>query len=173
MSHKWEYEDEYLQLKSELRRARQVGNEILCQQFQARIQILDDMMWRSKTARFPELAPYQTVVEALEQTADRLGVPFPNLSDPRYSSGDGKFIFGVSDGMRSVQIWPMEDRGSYDVEVYEHGVCYKGQTMSLDEAALVLSRWFVERSSIDGLHSEFQKISNKPFQLSGPRVTFE
>jgi hypothetical protein len=171
--HKWEHGDEYLKLNSALRAAKKVGDEALYQQLQARIQVLDDMMWRSVTDGFPELAPYHSVVEALEKTALRLGAPFPNLADARYRTGDGKFIFGVSDGIRSIQIFPLEDRGYHDIEIYERGVCYKGQTRSLEEAARVLNQWFMEGCSIEVLHTQFPWISSQPFQLPGPRMTLE
>jgi hypothetical protein len=173
MRRKWEHEDEYLKLDSALRAAKKAGDEALCQQLQARIQVFDEMMWRSKTDGFPELASYHSVVEALAQTARRLGVPFPDLTDARYRTGDGKFIFGISDGIRSIQIFPLEDRGYHDIEVYEQGVCYKGQTGSLEEATRVLSRWFMERCSIEALHAQFPWMSSEPFRLSGPRVAYE
>jgi hypothetical protein len=181
MSHKWEYEDEYLQLKSDFRRAQTEGNLVRCEQLQPRIKELDEVKWRSKIASFPELGFYKSVVEALEQTALKLKVLFPDLTDLKNNTGDGKFIFGISDGVRTVQIWPLQSRGYYDVEVYQYdipghgdeGLCYRGQTTSLEEATIVLSRWFVERCSIDALHIQLPWMSRTPFQLSGPRMTFE
>jgi hypothetical protein len=180
MSHKWEHEDEYLQLKSAFRRAQKDGDMVRSEQLRSRIKELDDLMWSSLTRYFTELAPYQTVTEALEQTAQRLGISFPNLADPSNNSGDGHFMFGVSDGVRTVQIWPLESRGYYDIEVYRYdtpshedeGLCYRGQTTSLEEAILVLSWWFVKRCSIEMLHAQFPWIPHEPFHLSGPRVTF-
>jgi len=181
MSHKWEYEDEYLQLKSAFRRAQKEGDVSLCEELQPRIKELDEIKWRSKIAGFPELESYRSVVDALEQTAAKLNIPFPNLVDPVNNSGDGQFIFGVSDGIRTVQIWPLQSRGYYDIEVYQYdipdheneGVCYQGQTASLDESTIVLSRWFVERCSIDDLHTQFSWMPREPLHLSGSRMTFE
>lgn len=181
MSHKWEYEDEYLRLKSAFRRAQKEGDLRLCEHLQPRIKELDEIKWRSKTAGFPELESYRSIVDALQQTAAMLNIPFPNLADPVNSSGDGQFIFGVSDGIRTVQIWPLQSRGYYDVEVYRYdipdhedeGVCYQGQTTSLDESTIVLSRWFVERCTIASLHAQFPWISEEPHRLSGPRMSLE
>jgi hypothetical protein len=178
MSEQWEYGEEYLEIKSAFRHAQKAGDHALCEQLRPRIEELDRMMWHSMTDGLPELAPYQTVVQALQQTASRLGLRFPDLSDSHNRTGDGQFLFGVSDGQRTVQIWPMEDRGSYSIEVYdyehtENGACYQGHTTSLEEATIVLSQWFVERCSIGYLHTQFAWMSREPLQLSGSRMTFE
>ena len=178
MAHQWEYGEEYLEIKSAFRRAQKAGDHVLCEQLRPRMEELDEMMWRSMTDGFPELAPYQSVVEALRHTAVRLHLPFPDLNNPSNRTGDGQFIFGVSDDLRTVQIWPLEDRGYYSIEVYDYehqaeGLCYRGQTTSLKEATIVLSRWFVERCSIDTLHIQLPWMLRTPFQLSGPRMTFE
>ena len=178
MPHRWEYEDEYLEIKSAFRRAQKAGDHVLCKQLSPRVEELDGMMWRSMTSVFPELSPYRTVVEALRHTADRLNLLFPELANQNNDTGDGQFIFGVSDGRRTVQIWPMEDRGYYNIKIFdyeyiEEGVCYPGHTTSLDEATIVLSRWFVERCSIDDLHAQFSWMPREPLKLSGSRMTFE
>ena len=178
MSHQWEYEAEYIQLALDMNRALREGNTVLYEQLEARKHKFDDLMWASKIAHFKELDPYRTVVEALRATANRLGLPFPDLTDLHNKTGDGQFLFGVADGKRTVQIWPMEDRGYYSIEVYDYersegGLCYQGHTTSLDESTIVLSRWFVERCSIDGLHTQFAWMSHEPLQLSGSRMTFE
>jgi hypothetical protein len=178
MSHRWEHEDEYIQLRLDMNRAQREGDTVLYEQLRPRIEELDRMIWRSMTDGFPELASYQTVVEALRHMAASLNLPFPDLANPNNNTGDGKFIFGVSNGQRTVQVWPMEDRGYYNVEVfdYEHsedGVCYKGRTTSLEAATIVLSRWFVERCSIESLHAQSPWIAQEPLRLSGPRMTFE
>lgn len=179
MSHRWEYEDEYLHISSTLRRARKEGNLEQHQDLQARKDELDAMMWHSLTEGFPELAAYQTVREALEQIAAHIGCSFPDLNAPANKTDEGKFIFGVSDGIRTVQIWPLDDRRYYSVEVfeygegYEQGRCYKGRTTSLEEATILLSRWFVERCSIEELHTQLPWMSREPFKLEGPRMTME
>jgi len=180
MSLRWEHEEEYFQIMDAIQRAKKKGDTHLLEQLQARIKVFDDMMWHSMTAYFTELAHYSSVVEALERTAAKLGIPFPNLGDADNNTGDGQFIFGVSDGIRSIQIWPMEDRGYYSIEIYQYSgenyeqrVCYKGQTTSLDEATSVLSRWFVERCPIDVLQAQFPWMPREPFQLSSPRMTLE
>jgi hypothetical protein len=136
------------------------------------------MMWQSMISRFIELAPYSTIVEALEQTARRLNLSFPDLNDAHNRAGDGRFSFGVSDGLRTIQIWPMESRGCYDVELLDYtqspdGHCYKGQTTSLKQVTVALSRWFVERCSIESLHVQLPWMSREPLQLSGSRMTLE
>lgn len=178
MAQRWEHEAEYIQLALDMNRALREGNAVRYEQLAARKRTFDDLMWASITAHFTELAAYRTVVEALRATANRLGLPFPDLTDPQTKTGDGQFFFGVADGKRTVQIWPMEDRGYYSIEVYDYersegGLCYQGHTTSLDESTIVLSRWFVERGSIDGLHTQFAWMSREPLQLSGSRMTFE
>jgi hypothetical protein len=170
---RWKHEREYIQLLLAINHAQREGNSVLYEQLQERIKVLDRMRWHSKTEVFIELAPYQTLVEALEQTATRLRITFPDLAAEHNQTGDGQFIFGVSDGVRTVQIWPMESRGHYDIEVYALGVCYRGQTTSLDEATIALSRWFVERCLIEALHAQFPWMSRDPLQLTGPRMTLK
>ena len=65
MSHRWEHEDEYLQLRLALNRAKREGNTTLIDELQARIKIFDDMRRLDKTEHFPELAAFSSVVEAL------------------------------------------------------------------------------------------------------------
>lgn len=178
MSHKWEYEDEYFQLMDDMKCAKLVGDAVLYEKLQVRMAELDAIRWRSKIAGFPELTPYTSVVEALQQTATKLGLPFPDLSDSRNHTGDGHFLFGVSDGLRTVQIWPMEDRGYYDVDLFDYandpdGCCYTGHTTSLDQATLALSRWFVERCPIGSLHAQCPWIALEPLRLSESRMTLE
>lgn len=178
MSHRWEYEDEYIQLSLGLNRAAREGDQALYQQLSARKQELDDIMWQTKVNVFTELKPFRSVVDAFRHTALRLGVAFPDLSNPRYRTGDGKFLFGVSDNQRTVQIWPMEDRGYYSVEIFDYetsetGKCYQGQTQSLEEATLVITRWFVDRQSIGVLHQGLPWIAQDPLHLTEPRMSFE
>jgi hypothetical protein len=178
MTHRWEHEDEYLTLKSAFRRAQQDGDTTRCDQLRPRIDVLDGMMWQAKVAQFPELKSYRSVVEALQGMAAHLDVPFPDLTDPHTRTGDSQFIFAVSDGKRTVQIWPMQSRGYYDIEVFDYmrhpdGDCYKGQTTLLEQATIVLSRWFVERCTIRELHAQCPWMADEPFQLNGPRLTME
>lgn len=172
------YNREAIQLQLDLNRAKREGNRAAYQQIQARLAVIHADWWRTKVAYFGELAPYQTFVEALAATAQRLGLAFPDRTDPRHHGGDGYFIFGISDGERTVQIFPMEDRGYYDVELFDYDPahterCYKGHTTSLTAAATVLSRWYMERCAIESLHAQFPWLPQEPFRLDGPRMTFE
>lgn len=179
MSHIWKHEDDYFRLMDEIKRAKENNNSVLYEQLQSRIKVLDNIIWNDMTVHFTELSQYQTLVEALEQTALRIGVPFPTLKDERNHTGDGQFIFGVSDGIRTVQIWPLEDFGYYRIEIfeygkgYEQGRCYQGQTTSLEEATILLSQWYVERCSIEELHALLPWMSREPFKLKGSRITLE
>lgn len=178
MSHRWEHEDEVIQLQLAINHALREGNSAVLEELQACMSVFDNMRWQTKVAAFPELMPYGTVVNALQRTALKLGVPFPDLSNPRNRTGDGHFLFGVSDEVRTVQIWPMESRGYYNVELFDYahtpdGNCYKGHTRSLAESTIVMSRWFVERCSIEALHGQCSWMSKEPFHLRGPRITFE
>lgn len=176
MSHRWEHGQEYQEIKSAFRRAQKEGNDALCEQLRPRIEELDGMMWASMTAYFTELIPYQTVVEALEQTATRLGMPFPDLTDPQNRASDGQFIFTVSDGIRTVQVWPMESRGHYDIDLFDYpagepkGLCYHGTTTALDEATIALSRWFMERCPIAVLQTQFAWLAREPMRVPNPRA---
>jgi hypothetical protein len=180
MNFKWEHEDEYLKLDSEFRRARKVGDIETMQQIKPRLDELDGMMWKFKTNGFPELAPYSSLVEALEQLCLENRLPFPDLNNREQNfTGKGdweetnRFIFGVSNRERSVQIFPMEDRGYIDIELYEGDFCYKGQTSSVLESALVLSKWYMQECSIRELHRQFPWMPVEPFSLSRPRVTYK
>jgi hypothetical protein len=175
MTHRWEHEDEYLALKSAFRAAEQAGDTARCGQLRPRIQELDAVIWQSLTADFAELVPYQSVVDALRHTALRLGVAFPDLTDPRNRTGDGQFSFLLSDGMRTVQMWPMT---TYSIELFDYadtpqGRCYQGQTTSLEHATRVLSLWFVERAAIAEVHAHCPWMPCEPFRLTGSRLTFE
>src|SRR5687768_9904386 len=129
MSEEWEFDSEYSQLENDLRTARESGDIVLCEKIQARLDQLDDLMWKAETDGFPELVPFRTLVEALEQLCLKNNLPFPDLSDrDKNFTGDGRFLFGVGNKVRSIQIFPMEDRGYIDIEVYENHICYKGQT---------------------------------------------
>ena len=88
--------------------------------------------------------------------------------------------FGVSDGMRTIQIWPRGDHspGDYSVELFDYtddpaGVCYRGQTKVLEQVVWVLSAWFVERLPITEVHAQCPWMPCEPWQLKGPRITFE
>jgi hypothetical protein len=177
MSHRWEYEDEYLVLKSSYRKAQKEGNHQLCEALRPRINELNMMMWHAKVQGFPELAPYDTVVQAFEMTARRLGIPFPNMSQPQYRAGDGHFSLLLSDDQRTVQIWPWEDRGYYSVELFDMNErdedrCYRGSTTSLEQATHALSQWFVMRYTIDELHTQCPWIPREPFEFNEPRISF-
>lgn len=178
MSHQWEHKLEYIQLVLDMNRALRDGDYIHFEQLRARKTNFDRLLWDIKKDHFKELLPYHTVTDALVATASHLGVTFPDLKDPHIRTGDGQFIFGISDGQRTVQIWPMEDLGYYSIEIFVYidsisGLCYEGHTTSLDEATIVLSRWFMERCSIESLHAQFPWMSREPLRLTGPRMTFE
>jgi len=180
MSHRWEFEDEYLQLSSEYRKAKNEGDKNTIHRVKPRLEVLDNIRWQSKVDAFPELAAYSTLVEALEKLCHKNRLPFPDLTDRKknYTGEDdlkefGRFIFGVGSSKRSVEIWPMEDRGYVSIEVYDDDTCYKGKTPSIEDAAIVLSRWYMQECSIEELHQQFPWMSDKPFQLTGPRVTYK
>jgi hypothetical protein len=183
MSENWEFDAEYSQLENDLRVAKEAGDTVLFEKIQTRLDQLDDIMWKAKTDGFPELVPFRTLVEALEQFCLKNNLPFPDLNNrDKNFTGDGRFLFGVGNRVRSIQIWPMEDRGYIDIEVYEYQfhppdepsrVCYQGHTSSVEEAAIVLSLWYVDECSIEELHNRFQWMSVEPFKLSGPRMTFD
>ncbi len=178
MTHKWEHEDEYFGIMDAMERAQQTGNTLLYAQLQARMAELDAIMWQSLIAAFTELTPYQSIVDALRHKARHLGVAFPNLTDPHNFTGDGQFNFGVSDDLRTVQIWPRESRGCYSIDLFDYANtlqdhCYQGDAPSLEQATRVLSLWFVERATIADVHAHCPWMSREPFQLTGPRVTFE
>ncbi|CAG0936279.1 hypothetical protein TFLX_05147 [Thermoflexales bacterium] len=173
MRQKWEHEDEYTQLRAALRKAKLEG-KALSQDLEMRLQELDERLWQEMVAGLPELAPYRTIFEAFEKTTIRLSVPFPDIVSGNFKiGGDDKFFCNLSDGIRSIQIFPLESRHYYDIEIYDEGVCYKGQTSSLEEATIVLSRWLVERCAIEELHRQFPWMADQPFKLSGPRMTLE
>jgi len=180
MSHKWEFEDEYLRLDSEFRKARKEGDEVIMQRVKPRLDELNGIRWQSKVIGFPELAPYSTLVEALEKLCLKNRLPFPDLSDRKKNftgKGNlqdfGRFLFGVGNTKRSIQIWPMEDRGYISIEVYDDETCYKGKSKSIEEAAIVLSRWYTQECSIEELHQQFPWMPVEPFRLIGPRVTYK
>lgn len=178
MSHQWEHEDDLIKLALASNKAKREGDIALYEELQTRIKVFEDIMWQSKVAVFKELSPFSSIADALYQKSVQLQISFLDLTNSRNNTGDGKFIFGVSDELRTVQIWPMEDRGYYNVDLFDYefnetGDCYKGHTRSLEEATIVVSRWFVERCSIHSLHEQFLWLSNTPFVVSGPRMTFE
>lgn len=180
MSHRWEFEDEYLQLSSAYHKAKKEGDDVTAKQAKSRLDELDGIRWRLKVDGFPELAPFSTLVEALEKFCYKNGLLFPDLDDrQRNFTGKGdwkedlRFMFGVGGTRRSVQIWPMETRGYIDIEVYENGICYQGKSKSIEESAIVLSRWYMQECTIEELHQQFPWMSDKPFRLSGPRVTYK
>jgi hypothetical protein len=142
------------------------------------MQELDAIKWQAKVEAFAELAPYHSFVAALHHTALQLGVSFPDLTDPHNFTGDGQFVFGVADDLRTVQIWPRKSRGCYSIDLFDYadtpeGHCYQGDATSLEQATRVLSLWFVERATIADVHAHCPWMSPEPFQLTGPRVTFE
>lgn len=180
MSNKWEFEDEYLQLSSEYRKAKKEGNSSVIQRVKPRLDELNRIMWQSMVNGFPELTPYSSLVEALEQLCLKKNLPFPDLNDRERNftgKGDwretGRFIFDVGNRNRSIQIFPMESRGYIDIEVYEGKFCYKGQTSSVMESAIVLSKWYMQGCSIKELHQQFSWMPDEPLKLSGPRVTYK
>lgn len=180
MSHRWEFEDEYLQLSTAYHKAKKEGDDVIARQVKHRLDELDGIRWRLKVEGFPELSPFSTLVEALERLCYKNDLPFPDLNDGKKNftgRGDWKedlrFMFGVGGTRRSVQIWPMETRGYISIEVYDGETCYKGKAKSVEEAAIVLSRWYMQECSIEELHQEFSWMSNEPFRLSGPRVTYK
>ncbi len=170
--------DEHLQLILASNKARREGDILLYEQLQSRITALEDIKWQRIVECFNELSHYRSTHEALKVTANHLNVPFPDTTSGMNSITKGRFIFGVSDGKRTVQVWPMSSRGYYDLEVFDYeerseGDCYKGHTRSLDDTTIVLSRWFVERCSIQQLHTQFPWMSCEPFRLQGARLCFE
>ena len=180
MISKWEHEDEYLKLDSEFRKAQKEGDNATMQQIRPRIDELNQILWQSEVEGFPELAPYSSLVEALEKLCLENDLPFPNLNNREENftgKGDWKeanrFIFGVSNRKRSIQIFPMEDRGYIDVELYNDQGCYIGKTKSVKDAAIVFSRWYMQEYSIDELHQQFPWLPVTPFKLSGPRVIYK
>jgi hypothetical protein len=180
MSHRWEFGEEYQQLSSKYRKAIAENDEITVQRVKPRLDELHGIMWQSEVNGFPELAPFSTLAEALEKLCYKNGLPFPDLSDRKKNytgKGDlrelGRFLFGVGNTKRSIQIMPMEDRGYISIEVYVDGACYKGNTASVEDTAIVLSRWYMLECSIEELHQQFPWMSNEPFKLNGPRVTYK
>jgi len=180
MSHRWEFGPEYQKLNDILRKARREGDDSSIQRIKPRLDELNGMMWKSIANGFPELEPYSSLVEALEQLCLKNNLPFPDLNNREQNfigKGDWKesnrFIFGVSNGERSVQISPMEDRGYIDIELYEREFCYKGQTSSVVESAIVFSKWYMKGCSIKELRQQFPWIPDEPFNLTGPRMTYK
>lgn len=180
MSQRWEFGPEYQKLSDSLRKAQREKDETAIRRIKPRLDELNEIMWKSVTNSFPLLAPYSSLVDALEQLSLKNKLPFPDLNDREKNftgKGDWKesqmFIFGVSNVRRSIQIFPMENHGYIDVEVYEGDNCYKGQTSSIEEAAIVLNRWYVQECTIEELHQQFSWIPIKPLKLSDPRIRYD
>ena len=117
-----------------------------------------DRIWAVLIQGLPELSTYPSFIAALEDTAKRLGVAWPNKSDLNNRSHDGYFNYLISDTFRTVQIWPKESQHEYMIELFTYeqsdkGQCYIGLTPSLDEVTKAVSYWFVERWTITAIHS--------------------
>ena len=178
MSEQWEFGQEYLDLKSAFRRAQLLGDGALCENLYPRIEELENMMWSTMIAAFPDLAPYDSFVNALMQHSMKLGLSFPDINQIGQRTNDYRFMFAITDGVRTVQIWPIENQKIYSIELfaydsYSEGLCYQGDVLSLDEAATILSRWFVARVSIDALHEEIPAIPREPLSIPDTRISFE
>jgi hypothetical protein len=175
-----EIADEYLKLSNEFRKAQKLGDEGLIRKLKPRRDELRELFWQEDVKSFPELASYQSFVGALEGFCKIRKLPFPDLDDRENNFtgiGDwkeiGKFMFGVGGRKRSIQIMPHEDQGFISIEVYENEICYKGTTTSVEEAAVVLSKWYMQECSIAELNQAFPWMSDIPFMLNKPRISFE
>ena len=178
MSEQWEFGQEYLDLTSAFRRAQALGDEAVCTSLYPRIEELENMMWAIKIADMPDLAPYHSVLEALMHRSAYMGVPFPNMDRVGQRTNNYRFMFGITDEVRTVQIWPRGQWKLYAIELFTYeyhpeGLCYQGNVSSLDEAAMILSRWFVARVSIDALHEEIPAIPREPLSIPDTRISFE
>lgn len=180
MSHRWEFGDEYQELSSKFRKAKKENDKVTLQLIKPRLDELNKMLWQSEVDGFPELAPYSALYEALDKFCQKNNLPFPDLDDRKKNyAGKGdwreinRYFFGVGNSRRSIQIMPLDDRGYIDIEIYDNEICYKGKATSIEDSAVILSKWYMQECSIDELHEQFPGIPNKPFVLTEPRVTYK
>ena len=168
---------EYLRLKRLLRQAvEEQLSESYQEELQSQIQSFDHKRWQMIVHAFPALAPFTGFVEALRYTANAIGVVFPDGNFGDHSTD--RFSFCISDGYRSVQIWPQVGSGEYKVELFDYGDlntdangrCYTGYTASLEDATLVLCRWLVDRWTIDDLHMRCPWLPNVLLGLPQQRL---
>jgi hypothetical protein len=171
---------EFLEVNSIMRKAIRENDIKTIERIRPRFDELNKRMWESQVSGFPELAPYNSLATALQQICVKNGLPFPDLDERNENfTGNGdwrktmRYIFGVGNRRRSVRIFPQESRGHVSIELYRGEDCYKGQTTSIEESAVVLSRWYVEECSIEELHKQFPWLSPEPVKLTQSRMTFE
>jgi hypothetical protein len=80
MSQQEDLPNDRIELARAMNRAKRTKNSELYERLAARKRELDAIERQEMLPSFPELAPFQSLVEACIQTAARLGVPFPDLS---------------------------------------------------------------------------------------------
>lgn len=150
---------EHERLVHELLQAKLDGDKTRYHNVESRLNELDNIAWQAKSTRFPELAPYSNLLEAIRQIASQSRMPFPNVP---YSK-TYRFIFFLSDVGRSIHIVPKDQEAVYAVLLSEktqvEEINYGGTTESLAEAVKVLNRWYIERVSRALLLNEFPWVT--------------
>jgi len=130
----------------------------------------DERMWQYEQADLPELRGFESLIEAVLQTAQKLGLPLDHSSagEIKWSAFyyPASFVdcfmpkrrvrFGsqAGQGGRHVGyvvalIWLADER---NLDWQEH----EGLTRSLDEAVTVLHRWLVEYRDLESIRREYQ-----------------
>lgn len=178
MSHRWQYEDEYLRLDYTFRQAQRLGDMDRLAVLRPRLVELNGMLWQATIVNLPELSPYKSVIDAIQATAQRLQLTIPSFTDTAYEYNDGLFELVVRHASRTIQIWPRGSQGWYAVDIFAYDddgteYCYLGQTPSLMEATKALSYWISLQWSIEMLHAACPWISKDPFHHEGSRISFE
>lgn len=156
---------EHLILREELYQAKLDNKIELANDLETRISRLEAKIWKAKSIRFPELAEFSSLFEALQLTSVKLAIPFPEISYSR----ENQFLFSVSDNQRAMLIIPRENTGGYAVclndKQTDRTLSYRGDTEYLEQVVSVLSRWYVARDSISQICQDFSWISSNPVEI--------
>jgi hypothetical protein len=164
-----ELQSEFSRLAWAWHDARVKKNFAEVKRLKANLEEVKSALWQAMTEIFTDLAGFNSLFEALERTAFRLGLPFPDLADPNIHSDSFYFKASIWYGSRAVHLRLMESQKIYDIAVSDpvetptaDGVEYRGETTDFTDVVTVFSKWLMQNYSIEELHTECTWLSTIP-----------
>jgi len=146
---------EHKQLLEELMQAKIDKDFVRRRDIEIRLAELDEITWQAKSAAFPALSGFPSLFHALPEVSSKLDIEFPAIP---YSK-ENRFMFIISDDIRGILIIPRHNKDTYAVSLsdgaFEQKPKYIGETSSLEEVAIVLNNWYVQRFLIKLIQNKF------------------
>jgi hypothetical protein len=142
--------------------------DLLREERQAAERARAEDFWKEEQAEFPELQQYPSFIDAVKQTASRLGLSIPDgISITKFFYPSVMSTFSTTERRVNIQaVLPKHNLRplGYAVilselaadELNTKGPKHEGVTKSLEEVVLVLYRWLMEKWGLEKIRNEHE-----------------